>query len=139
MAAGAGEGAHGPMHQFEINRFQKLDWFGFDASFTNSSLFMVAAVAVITGFLMWAMRSQSLVPGRVQSVAKLSYEYIENMVRENLGDEWRVGVEEARDLDRASGEHRRVVRRGAGGHMPTTADQQFKVEPRARRRVPIHL
>ena len=87
MAAGAGEGAHGPMHQFEINRLQTLDWFGFDASFTNSSLFMVAAVALITGFLMLAMRSQSLVPGRVQSVAELSYEYIENMVRENLGDE----------------------------------------------------
>ena len=87
MAAGAGEGAHGPMHQFEINRFQQLDWLGLDASFTNSSLFMVAAVALITGFLMWAMRPQALVPGRVQSVAELSYEYIENMVRENLGDE----------------------------------------------------
>ena len=87
VAADAVEGAHGPMHQFEINRFFQLDWLGYDASITNSSLFMVGAVALITGFLMYAMRSQSLVPGRVQSVAELSYEYIENMIRENLGDE----------------------------------------------------
>ena len=87
VAAGAGEGAHSPMHQFEINRLHELDWFGYDASFTNSSLFMVGAVALITGFMLFAMRGGSLVPNRVQSVAEMSYEYIEGMVRENLGDE----------------------------------------------------
>ncbi len=75
------------MHQFEIDRWVRLDLFGFDASFTNSALFMVAAVALIFGFLMLAMRGRSLVPTRVQSIAELSYEFVANMVRENVGQE----------------------------------------------------
>ena len=85
--AGAADGAHGPMHQFEINRLHPLQIGGFDASFTNSSLFMVIAVAAIVGFLLCAMRSRALVPGRVQSVAELLYEYVANIVKENLGEE----------------------------------------------------
>jgi F-type H+-transporting ATPase subunit a len=75
------------MHQFEIERLVPIKLFGYDVSFTNSSLFMVIAVAVIVGFLVVAMRGRSLVPTRVQSMAELSYEYIANMVKENLGDE----------------------------------------------------
>jgi F-type H+-transporting ATPase subunit a len=48
---------------------------------------MVIAVALITGFLIFAMGRRSLVPSRLQSLAELSYEYIANMVRENLGEE----------------------------------------------------
>ena len=47
VAAAAAEGAPSPMHQFEINRLsQKLEIFGFDATFTNASLFMVIAVVL---------------------------------------------------------------------------------------------
>jgi F-type H+-transporting ATPase subunit a len=48
---------------------------------------MVIAVALISGFLILAMGRRALVPGRIQSIAELSYEYIANMVRENLGEE----------------------------------------------------
>jgi F-type H+-transporting ATPase subunit a len=75
------------MYQFEINRYLKLDLFGLDASFTNSSAFMVAAVVVIVGFLTIAMNNRSLVPTRMQSVAELSYEFIANLLRENVGKE----------------------------------------------------
>jgi len=75
------------MHQFEINRFFKLDLFGLDASFTNSSLFMVLAVGIALLFLTMAMGNRSLVPSRMQSVAELAYEFIANMVRENVGKE----------------------------------------------------
>jgi len=74
------------MHQFEINRLQQMQWMGYDASFTNSSLFMILAVVIITGFLVFATRSRSLVPGRMQSIAEILYEYVEKMVRDNLGD-----------------------------------------------------
>ncbi|MDH3742684.1 MAG: F0F1 ATP synthase subunit A [Hyphomicrobiales bacterium] len=73
------------MHQFEINRFLKLDLFGLDASFTNSSAFMVAAVVIVLGFLTLAMSNRSLVPTRAQSVAEMSYEFIANMLRDNVG------------------------------------------------------
>lgn len=85
--AAEGAGHHGPLHQFEIQRLIPLDLFGIDASFTNASLFMLIAVGVISAFLIFAMRSRALVPGRMQSMAELSYEYIANMVRENLGEE----------------------------------------------------
>ncbi len=85
MATGAADGAHGPMHQFEINRLAEIEIFGIDASFTNSSLFMVLGVGLITGFFALAMNGRSLVPTRMQSVAELCYEFVANMVRENVG------------------------------------------------------
>ena len=48
---------------------------------------MVIAVALIAGFLISAMSRRALVPGRLQSMAEISYEFIANMVRENLGEE----------------------------------------------------
>ena len=75
------------MAQFEIKRLIPINLFGVDASFTNASLYMVIAVALITCFLIFAMGRRSLVPSRLQSMAELSYEYIADMVRENLGEE----------------------------------------------------
>ena len=82
---GGGTGLPDPMHQFEIQRFIPLDLFGFDASFTNSALFMTIAAVLITLLMLFAMRNGSLVPGRLQSVAELSYEFVANMVRDNVG------------------------------------------------------
>ena len=42
-AHGAEGGLPNPMHQFEIKRLIPFEWFGFDASFTNSALFMMIA------------------------------------------------------------------------------------------------
>lgn len=75
------------MTQFEIHRIIPIDLFGYDVSFTNASLFMVIAVVLIAGFLIFAMGPRALVPGRLQSVAELAYEYIANMVRDTLGAE----------------------------------------------------
>jgi F-type H+-transporting ATPase subunit a len=75
------------MHQFEIQRWRDLDFFGIDATFTNASFYMVLAVVLITAFLLYAMRNSALVPGRLQSTAEIVYEYVAGMVRENLGEE----------------------------------------------------
>ena len=74
-----------PLHQFQIERLFEIPIGGLDASFTNSALFMVVAVTAITAFLLIAMSGRSLVPGRLQSMAELSYEFIANMIRENAG------------------------------------------------------
>jgi len=74
-----------PMHQFEIKRLINLEFIGLDASFTNSSLFMVIAIACITFLMIWGMRGRALVPTRMQSVAEISYEFVANMVRDNVG------------------------------------------------------
>lgn len=75
------------MAQFEIKKIFDLNLGGYDVSFTNSSLLMVIALAAIAGFMIFAMRGRSLVPSRLQSVAELAYEFVANMVRENLGKE----------------------------------------------------
>lgn len=82
---GAAGGMPDPMHQFVIERHVKLDLFGIDASFTNSSLFMVIAALLISAFVIFSMRGRALVPGRMQSLAELSYEFVASMVRDNVG------------------------------------------------------
>ncbi len=89
MAAEAHTEGHSPLAQFEIDRWIPIHVGGVDLSFTNSALFMVIAVVLATGFLMIGTRRAALVPGRWQSVAELSYEFIANMVRDNVGSEGR--------------------------------------------------
>jgi F-type H+-transporting ATPase subunit a len=56
-----------------------------DISYTNSALLMTLVVALIMLLLVGATRRPALVPGRLQSLAELSYEFIAGMVRENVG------------------------------------------------------
>jgi F-type H+-transporting ATPase subunit a len=77
--------ANDPTHQFLIQKIVPLEIGGYDVSFTNASLFMVATVAVASGFLYLSSARQSLIPGRAQSVAEISYEFIANMLREGAG------------------------------------------------------
>ncbi len=74
-----------PIHQFEIKRILELDLFGIDASFTNSSLWMVVSVVLISLLTIWGMGGRALVPNRLQSIAEISYEFIANMVRDIVG------------------------------------------------------
>ncbi len=75
------------MHQFEIMPIIPIQIGNIDASFTNSSLWMVIAIGLITLFTTVSMRGRALVPGRMQSLAEMSYEFVANMVRDNVGSE----------------------------------------------------
>jgi F-type H+-transporting ATPase subunit a len=74
-----------PIHQFEIHPIVPIKIFGWDASFTNSSLFMLLAVLLTAGFFIVSMQTRSLVPTRLQSVAEIGYEFVANMLRESVG------------------------------------------------------
>jgi F-type H+-transporting ATPase subunit a len=74
-----------PVHQFVVNKIVPIEIGGIDFSFTNASLFMVATLAVAAGFLYFTTSARSLVPGRLQSVSELSYEFIASMLREGAG------------------------------------------------------
>jgi F-type H+-transporting ATPase subunit a len=78
-----------PLEQFEIKPIVPLEIGGVDVSFTNSALWMVAAVVVTTLVLTIGMRGRAMVPGRMQSIAELSYEFIANMIKDNAGSEGR--------------------------------------------------
>ncbi len=81
----AAEHGASPLHQFVIERLVPLHVGGLDLSFSNSALFMAISVAVITAFLTLSMSGAKLVPTRWQSAAELSYEFIANMIRDNVG------------------------------------------------------
>ncbi len=78
-----------PLKQFEIKAIAPIEVGGVDVSFTNSSLFMVIVITAITLFLVLGMRKRALVPGRWQSLAELSYEFVAGLVRDNVGHEGR--------------------------------------------------
>ncbi|MDA0702574.1 MAG: F0F1 ATP synthase subunit A [Proteobacteria bacterium] len=80
---------HGPLEQFIIQPLVDVKLAGVDLSFTNSALTMVMAVGLVITMLTIGMRRRALVPGRWQSIAELSYEFIANMLRENVGSEGR--------------------------------------------------
>ncbi|MCB1784321.1 MAG: F0F1 ATP synthase subunit A [Alphaproteobacteria bacterium] len=76
---------HSPIEQFVIQNLIPVHIGGFDLSFTNSSLWMVIGAIVSVGFLTIAMRRHAVVPGRMQMMAEMLYEFVARMVQENVG------------------------------------------------------
>ena len=80
--------ANDPIHQFQIHDLTApIEIGGHKLALTNSGLFMGIIVAIITLFLLFAVRKQALVPSKTQSVGELWYELIHNMVQQVLGAE----------------------------------------------------
>ena len=75
----------GPLEQFEIKPLAELSVAGVDVSFTNSALWMVIAAVLVTGFMTLSMRRGALVPGRWQGAAEVMYEFVANMLKDNVG------------------------------------------------------
>ena len=84
----AAEG-HSPLAQFEIKTLIPLQLGDFDVSYTNSALFMSLTLILVTLFLILGVRRRALVPGRWQSMAEISYEFVSNLLRDTVGNEGR--------------------------------------------------
>jgi F-type H+-transporting ATPase subunit a len=80
---------HSPLAQFTVQPIVPLHIGGVDISYTNASLMMTIVVVLIVGLLLLATYRARLVPGRLQSVAELAYEFTDNMIGDNLGVEGR--------------------------------------------------
>ncbi len=76
---------HSPLEQFAIKPILELKVGGYDISFTNSALMMFIALGLVTLVMVYGMRHKALVPGRMQSMAEISYELIANLLRDNVG------------------------------------------------------
>ncbi len=77
-----------PIHQFQIHNiftFGKIG--GAEIALTNSALFMLAALAAISFLMIGATSARALVPGRMQSIAEMSYEFIAATLRSSAGSE----------------------------------------------------
>ncbi len=80
---------HSPVEQFLVKPVFG-DGYGIGVmTFTNSALFMVIAVLLITALMVMGMRGRAMVPGRWQSMAEVLYEFVAKMLKDNVGDEGR--------------------------------------------------
>src|SRR3954453_15458178 len=77
-----------PIHQFQITKLFSLGHIGGqEIAFTNSSAYMFLAGAVISLLMIAGTSGRQLVPGRIQSMAELSYEFVANTIRSTAGTE----------------------------------------------------
>ena len=77
-----------PIHQFELKPIVSLGRIGnTEIVFTNAALYMLVAVVVIALLTTMATRRGSLVPGRIQSLVEMLYEFIASTVRSSAGEE----------------------------------------------------
>jgi F-type H+-transporting ATPase subunit a len=77
-----------PIHQFEINNLFHIGTIaGRDIHFTNSAAFMIIAVVLTALLMLGTTTGRQLVPGRLQSLAELSYEFVANTIRNSAGEE----------------------------------------------------
>ncbi len=79
--------AAGPLEQFELHTIVPINIGGLDLSLTNASVAMLAAALAVSLLMTLTIQARGMVPGRLQSVAELSYEFVANMVRDTAGSE----------------------------------------------------
>jgi F-type H+-transporting ATPase subunit a len=75
-----------PIEQFHIEKLFTIGHIGNqEIAFTNSSAYMLGAVALISLLMLGSGRR--LVPGRIQSIAEIAYEFVANTIRSTAGKE----------------------------------------------------
>ena len=80
--------AEGPIHQFEIHKIFSLGHIGgHEIAFTNSSAYMLGAVGLVSLLMVGGSAARSIVPGRIQSLAELTYEFVANTLKSSVGEE----------------------------------------------------
>ena len=77
-----------PIHQFQIvNLFTVAKIGNTEIAFTNSAAFMLATVAVVSVFMIASTGNRALVPGRLQAMSEMTYEFVADMLRSSAGKE----------------------------------------------------
>jgi len=73
------------LSQFELHH--ALGPIGAAVNFTQSNAHMLLAAAAIVGLMAWGIAPRAVVPGRLQSMAEMFYEFLENLVTGQVGHE----------------------------------------------------
>lgn len=74
-----------PLSQFNINPIFSFYLGWVDLSFTNSSLAIIVACVVFTLLVIFSASNATVVPTRWQSIVELLYEFIHNLIQEQIG------------------------------------------------------
>jgi len=73
------------LSQFELHH--AFGPIGAAVNFTQSNAYMLAAAVMIIGLMAWGIAPRAVVPGRLQSMAEMFYEFLENLVTGQVGHE----------------------------------------------------
>ncbi|MBU8872436.1 F0F1 ATP synthase subunit A [Reyranella sp. MMS21-HV4-11] len=76
-----------PLEQFAIQDLTAplFSIGGHHIAVTNSAIFMMGAVVLSSGLLLAGAGKGAMIPGRLQAMSELFYEFIANMIRDNVG------------------------------------------------------
>ncbi|WP_439610556.1 F0F1 ATP synthase subunit A [Reyranella sp.] len=76
-----------PLEQFAIQDLTAplFSIGGHHVAVTNSAIFMMGAVVLSSGLLLAGAGKGAMIPGRLQAMSELFYEFIANMIRDNVG------------------------------------------------------
>ena len=74
------------MHQFQVYKLgPEIKLGNVDLSFTNASLFMLLSALSICLFLYFGSKQKNIIPGRLQLIAELFYNFIAKMISDTAG------------------------------------------------------
>jgi F-type H+-transporting ATPase subunit a len=76
-----------PMDQFKVKTVASIQAGPIDISITNVVVSMWIAVGITIVLLLLATSKKAIIPGRGQSVAEITYEFIADMIRSTAGSE----------------------------------------------------
>ena len=77
-----------PIEQFKLENIFKIGQIGSHAIyFTSSSAYMLLAVVLTAALMIGGVAGGRLVPGRLQSIAEITYEFVASTIRSNAGAE----------------------------------------------------
>ncbi|MBV9533565.1 MAG: F0F1 ATP synthase subunit A [Bradyrhizobium sp.] len=75
-----------PIEQFNIEKIFTIGHIGSqEIAFTNSSAYMFGSVAIIALLMIGGVAGKQMVPGRLQSLAELAFEFVANAIRTTAG------------------------------------------------------
>jgi F-type H+-transporting ATPase subunit a len=77
-----------PIEQFEIHNLSPVVHVGSRYfAFTNSAAYMFVIVVLVSALFIGATAPRAVIPGRLQSIAEMGYEFVANTLRSSTGNE----------------------------------------------------
>jgi F-type H+-transporting ATPase subunit a len=75
-----------PIEQFALTPIVPIHIGHLDLSFTNSALYMIIAVAIVSLLMLMGANGSTGAPGRLQALAEMAYEFMAGMLRSAAGE-----------------------------------------------------
>jgi len=73
------------LSQFELGTV--FGAFGASVGFSQSAAFMLLAVGCISALMIWGMAPRAIIPGRLQAMAEMGYEFLHDLTVQQVGEE----------------------------------------------------